>query len=126
MNADIISLSARLESTPRPYAKLTGPEKDTLSVVLKTKGPWRDEQYQWIRQWFLVASPAKIKAWNEALTKSIRVGGTVTKRRQTVLSADLLSDCGPGQTYEAIGEELKACKLVKLAAKDFPEPEQDA
>lgn len=79
-----------------------------------------EEQRDWLGRWWLRVTPAQVTAANNLLPPNVRITPRVGLDGLLYVSADLLTDCQPGETYEAIAAPLKLRLLVRKADTDWP------
>lgn len=61
---------------------------------------------------FLSVTQPQLDAMNTALPAHVRVDGIDLIGGGIGLNTDLLTDCGPGQTYAAIGDTLRTLPFI--------------
>ena len=61
---------------------------------------------------FLSTTQPQVDAMNETLPDHFQLGTVQLAGGSIGLGVDLLTDCGPGQTYAAIGDTLHALPII--------------
>lgn len=103
-----------------------------LSAALKTEfsGKLRarlreafdDPQRDFFRKWWLRVTAAQVTAGNALLPPGVRVSARLGLDGLLYVNADLLTDCQPGETYQAAATALKARTLVRKQDNEWPAP----
>lgn len=81
-----------------------------------------DEQRQWLRKWWLRVTEPQVTGANALLPANVRVSARTGLDGLLYVSADLLTDCGPGETYAQFETALKLRTLVRKEDNEWPAP----
>lgn len=81
-----------------------------------------DEQRQWLRKWWLRVTAPQVTGANALLPAKVRVSARTGLDGLLYVSADLLTDCGPGETYAQFEVALKQRTLVRKEDNEWPAP----
>lgn len=79
-------------------------------------------QRNWLRKFWLRVTAAQVTGANNLLPPSVRITPRTGLDGLLYVSADLLTDCQPGETYEVIATQLKLRPLVRKEDNEWPEP----
>lgn len=77
-------------------------------------------QRDWLRKWWLRVTAAQVTGANALLPPRVRVSARTGLDGLLYVSADLLTDCGPGETYEQFAVQMKQRTLVRKEDNEWP------
>jgi hypothetical protein len=133
------ALFNKLATTQSSFSSLTEAEQAIVGATLRPSGGFTEEQRALLYpNWWLIVDDVDLLA-NDLppglglavietlpITFSAELGwhdsGTSSNRRKQVLSASLLTDCRPGDTWGSIGSQLVELVIAKITPDLFPPP----